>query len=76
MMPIPSDPKEAMNVGYMEASFKHCNEVLIILIKFGRSAPQVSTYHLHVSIIDVTLNPLGTDSFPHPLLLWYLLCAT
>lgn len=62
MMPISSDSTEARTVGSLEAFFKHFREALISLIKFGRSAPQVSTYDLHGSIIDVTPNPLDTDS--------------
>lgn len=59
----------------MRASFKYCSEALMIL-KFVRSAPHVFTYHLRGSIIDVTLDSLGTDSSPHSCFLWYFLYAT
>ncbi|XP_058502523.1 pyruvate kinase M1/2b [Solea solea] len=50
------DPTEAIAIGAVEASFKCCASVIIVLTKSGRSAHLLSKYRPRAPIIAVTRN--------------------
>ncbi|KAG7457328.1 pyruvate kinase PKM-like [Solea senegalensis] len=50
------DPTEAVAIGAVEASFKCCASVIIVLTKSGRSAHLLSKYRPRAPIIAVTRN--------------------
>ena len=57
LVSVPNNPRDVSEVSTVKTTFKHCNETIMVLAKFGRRAHQVTRYCPHAFIIAVTCNP-------------------